>query len=319
MKHAHLLSVLALLLAHHALANHGPGTSGGGSSTISGETLKAGKFSLDLRMDYTEFEHVGRAEAERRALESGGFDALRRAFVYTATLSYGVLDDLQLSATLGYYKGEGFIDAEPGEEPGEAESGIVDPEGLTDLFLNAKYRLLKGKPGNLSLVGGVKLPTGRDDVRLDNGETLEASSQPGTGAYDYQFGLAYSRFLTSKVTLDASGLYTLRTRHDGFKVGDRFDAGLAVAYRLTESIRSFPQWSVFGEATYLWLGKDHGSESGLNNNSGGSTLYLTPGVRVRFNETASLTVAPSFPVWQDLEGDQIEAQFKLAVTLTVGF
>jgi hypothetical protein len=47
-------------------------------------------------------------------------------------------------------------------------------------------------------------------------------------------------------------------------------------------------------------------------------LYLTPGLRVRFNDSASLTVAPSFPVWQDLRGDQIEAQFKLAVTLTLG-
>ena len=69
---------MLLLLASSAYANHGPGTSGGGSSTISGEVLKPGKFSLDLRMDYTEFEHVSRAEAERRALESGGFDAAER-------------------------------------------------------------------------------------------------------------------------------------------------------------------------------------------------------------------------------------------------
>jgi hypothetical protein len=300
-----------------AFANHGPGTSGGGSSTISGETLKQGQFSLDLRFDYTEFEHISRAEAERRALESGGFDALRRAFVYTGTLSYGLLDDLQLSATLGYYHGEGFIDAERSEdEPGVAESDIADPEGLTDLFLNVKYRLLKGRPGNLAIIGGIKIPVGRDDVKLDNAESLEASSQPGTGAYDYQFGLGYSRFLTSHVTIDTGAIYTLRTRHDGFKVGDRFDAGMALAYRLTESIRSFPQWSLFGEATYVWLGKDHDEAGGINNNSGGNALYLTPGVRVRFNEQASLTVAPSFPVWQDLNGDQIESQFKLAVTFS---
>lgn len=318
----HCLAIVLILGSTLATrANHGPGTSGGGSSTIAGETLKPGQFSLDLRFDYTEFEHVSRAEAERRAIESGGFDALRRSFVYTGTLSYGLVENLQLSATIGYYHGEGFIDAEPSEdEPGEAESGIADPEGLTDLFVNAKYRLLHGRPGNLAVVGGVKFPTGRDDVRLNNAESLEPSSQPGTGSYDYQFGLAYSRFLTSHVTVDTSGLYTLRTRHDDFKVGDRFDAGVAIAYRLTESIRSFPQWSVFGEANYVWLGKDDaGGEEGINNNSGGNTLYLTPGLRLRFNESASLTVAPSFPVWQDLNGDQIESQFKLAVTFTYGF
>lgn len=319
MKHFIAIVFVLLSVSLCARANHGPGTSGGGSSTISGETLKPGQFSLDLRFDYTEFEHVSRAEAERRALESGGFDALRRSFVYTGTLSYGIIEDLQISATIGYYHGEGFIDAERSEDdPGEAESGIADPEGLTDLFLNVKYRVLHGKPGNLAIIGGVKFPTGRDDVRLNNAESLEPSSQPGTGSYDYQFGLGYSRFLTSHLTMDASGLYTLRTRHDGFKVGDRFDAGLAFAYRLTESIRSFPQWSLFGEANYVWLGKDD-AEEGINNNSGGNTLYLTPGVRLRFSEAASLTVAPSFPVWQDLNGDQIESQFKLAVTFTYGF
>jgi hypothetical protein len=321
MRSALALSVFVCLCAPIVtLANHGPGTSGGGSSTISGETLKPGQLTLDLRADYTEFEHISRAEAENRAVQSGGFDALRRAFVYTGTLSYGVIDDLQVSATLGYYHGEGFVDAERSEdEPTTAESGIADPEGLTDLFINAKYRILHGQPGNLAIVGGIKFPVGRDDVRLNNAESLEASSQPGTGAYDYQFGLGYSRFLTSHLTVDASALYTLRTRHDTFKVGDRFDAGVALAYRLTESIRSFPQWSLFGEATYVWLGKDHDEDAGLNNNSGGNTIYLTPGVRVRFNEKASLTVAPSFPAWQDLQGDQIESQFKLAVTFSYSF
>jgi len=322
MRYALALSfAIVTFTSPYALANHGPGTSGGGSSTISGETLKPGQLSLDVRMDYTEFEHLSRAEAEHRAVESGGFDALRRAFVYTGTLSYGVIEDFQISATIGYYHGEGFVDAERSEDdPTVGESGIADPEGLTDLFINAKYRILHGQPGNLALVGGIKFPVGRDDVKLSNAESLEASSQPGTGAYDFQFGLGYSRFLTSHLTIDASALYTLRTRHDDFKVGDRFDAGVALAYRLTESIKSFPQWSVFGEASYIWLGKDDGGgDEGINNNSGGNTLYLTPGLRVRFGEHTSLTVAPSFPAWQDLQGDQIKSQVKLAVTFTYAF
>ena len=168
-------------------------------------------------MDYTEFEHISRAEAARRATESGGFDALRRAFVYTASVSYGLPDDLQLSATIGYYHGEGFIDAERSEDDhATAESGLADTEGLTDLIINAKYRLHKGRPGNLAIIGGIKAPTGRDDVRLNNAESLEPSSQPGTGAWDFQLGIGYSRFLTAHVTLDAAALYTWRTRHVGF-------------------------------------------------------------------------------------------------------
>jgi len=155
-------------------------------------------------------------------------------------------------------------------------------------------------------------------VRLSNGEPLEPSSQPGTGVWAYQVGAAYSRFLTPRITTDASALYTIRTPHDGFEVGDRIDLGVALAYRLTESIKAFPNYSVFGEANAIWLGKDEdGGEE--NPNSGGWTLYLTPGARVRFNENVAVTVAPSFPVLQDLNGEQIESRLKLAVMLSFSF
>src|SRR5262245_35767648 len=218
-------------------ANHGPGTSGGGSSTVSGETLKPGQIDLSLRVDYTKFENISRAGAERTALRSGEFDALDDATITTVGISYGLIGDIQLSAAIGYYWGRNFVDAES-EDGIEAESATADPEGLTDLSLSAKWRIIKGAPGNVALIGGVIAPTGRDDVRLSNGELLEPSSQPGTGAWAFQAGIAYSRFLTSRVTIDASGIYTFRTEHDGFEVGDRADLGVALAYRLTESIRS---------------------------------------------------------------------------------
>jgi hypothetical protein len=309
--------LVPMVLARPGIANHGPGTSGGGSSTASGETLKRGSFDLSLREDYTQFEHISREEAERRALDSGGFDALDHAWITSFSIAYGIVDDFQISAQIGYYSGNNFIDAES-EDGKEAESGIADPEGLTDLWINAKYRLLKGAPGNLSIIGGVKLPTGKDNVHLSNGEKLEPSSQPGTGSVDWQFGLAYSRFLTSRVTTDLSAIYTLRTEHDDFTVGDRLDLGWAMAYRLTPAIKTFPNYSVFGEVNAVWLDKDEAAGE-KNPNSGGWTVYLTPGFRVRFNNNIALTVAPSFPVLQDLNGDQIKSEFKVAATLSVSF
>ena len=131
--------------------------------------------------------------------------------------------------------------------------------------------------------------------------------------------MGYSRFLTSQLTTDLGAVYTLRTEYDGFKVGDRLDLGVALAYRLTPSIRQFPNWSVFGEANAVWIGKDHSDEEGDNPNSGGWTIYLTPGVRVRFNEQVAFTFAGSVPVSQDLNGDQIESRFKLAASLSFSF
>ena len=300
-----------------APANHGPGTSGGGISTPSGEVLKQGKFELTLQEDYTQFEHVSRSAAERRALSAGEFDSLENASVTSFGLSYGILDDLQLSANIGWYFGNNFIDAE--SEDGVAESGVADPSGLTDLSLTLKWRVLRGQPGNVALIGGVIVPTGRDDVRLDNGDLLEPSSQPGTGAWGFRFGLGYSRFLTSHITIDTGAVYTLRTEHDDFKVGDRFDVGLALAYRLTESIQSFPNYSVFGEVAAVWIDKDHVNGEGDNPNSGGWTVYLSPGFRVRFNENVALSFAPSVPIYQSLNGEQVRSDFKLSATLSFSF
>jgi hypothetical protein len=327
MRIAHVMSVAAATaFAAAALANHGPGTSGGGSSTISGETLDRGKFDLTFRMDYTEFEHVSEAEIEARVGQGGEhFDALRRSFLNTVSLAYGITDDFQVGASIGYYYGQDFIsghthehEEEPGGEHEEVNIGHADPNGITDLWLNAKYRILEGGPGNLSVLGGIKLPTGRDDVKLDNDHTIEPSSQPGSGSVDYQAGLACSRFLTNRITIDASGAYTFRTEHGDFKVGDRADIGLALAYRLTEDIRSTPTFTVFGEILGVWLDKDE--EAGVeNDNSGGTFIYLSPGFRVRFNENLYLTAAPAFPVVQDLNGEQVETRFKLGISLSFVF
>ena len=137
----------------------------------------------------------------------------------------------------------------------------------------------------------------------------------GTGAWDFPIGLAYSRFLTPRVTIDASVLYTFRTQHDYFKVGDRIDSGVALAYRLTERIKDFPQVSVFAELNdvHLFKDADHGTH---DSNSGSNTLYLTPGGRIRFNKNWALTVAPSLPIYEHVNGDQGKVEFKMAVSLS---
>jgi len=296
------------------LWNHGPGTSGGGSTTASGETLRRGRWSLELRSDWTEFEHVSIAEAEAKAIAAGEFDALESSWVNQVALSYGLTDDLQLGLQLGYYAGSNFIDAEE-DGLGGAESATADPRGATDTWVTVKWRVMHGANGHLALISGVKLPTGKDDETLTSGEELEPSSQPGSGSVDYQAGLAYSRFLTPRVTLDASGLYTIRTTHDGFEVGDRADLGLALAYRLSEDVRAPNNWSVFGELNGVWLDEDVELGS-ANENSGGETLYVTLGIRERFNEHCSVSLAPAVPILQDVNGEQVETDWRVGLALT---
>ena len=310
--------ILACLLGRPSLlhANHGPGASGGGSSTISGETLKPQSCEITFREDFTEFEHFTPAQARQRAAEGGDFDALRRGFITSVDLAFGVMNDFQVAAIVGYFAGEGFLSAS--SDGGGQDVATATPTGLTDLTLTAKYRVLKGWPGNLAIIGGVKLPTGRDNVHLSNGEKISPTDQPGTGAFDFPVGVGYSRFLTSKITLDASAMYLIRKPHEDFKVGDRLDVGLAVAYRLTDSIKTFPQVSIFGEVLTVYLQKDadHGQR---DPNSGSVSTYFSPGLRIRLDPHVSLTAAPLFPVYQELNGDQGKVEIKGTISLSFSF
>lgn len=309
-------TVLAAVFA--ARADHGPGTSGGGASTQSGETLKPGKFSLELRTDYTEFENLSGSQIEAKAAKAGGFDLLDRSFLNTVGVSYGVAENFQVGLTLGYYNAVNPREAEFDSGTGETEIVTFDPDGLTDLWLTGKYRFYRGPAGNLAVFGGVKFPTGKFDVKNSEGERVEPSATAGSGSYDGMLGLAYSRFLTSRVTFDVSGQYTLRSEADDFKLGDRLDAGTALAYRFTEDIQKFPQVSAFAEANvrHLFKSEEEGED---DPNTGGTVFFLTPGLRIGFTRQLSFTVSSPLPVVQDLNGTQLKTSYKINGGLTFSF
>ena len=182
----HLSTVAAvgavLSTADLAHADHGPGTSGGGASTQSGETMKPGKFSVELRTDYTEFDHLSSGQIAVKATKAGEFDLLDRSFVSTIGISYGVVENFQIGLTLGYYNAVKARSAEYDSGTGDTEINTFDPDGLTDLWLTGKYRFYRGPLGNIAVFGGVKFPTGKDDVKNSAGERLEPSATAGSGA-----------------------------------------------------------------------------------------------------------------------------------------
>jgi hypothetical protein len=178
--------------------------------------------------------------------------------------------------------------------------------------------LYRGPIGQFAVFGGVKFPTGRFDVKNSAGERVEPSATAGSGSYDGMLGVAYSRYLTSRLTLDSSFQYTLRTERDDFRLGDRIDAGVAVAYRFTEDIQKFPQVSVFAETNVRHLFKSEDDGKG-DPNTGGTVLFLTPGLRVGFTRSLSFTLSSPLPVLQELNGEQLKTSFKISGALTLNF
>ncbi len=318
-----LLALLACggQFAPGAFAHHGPGTTGGAVSTQSGETLNPGQLAFQLTWNYTQFESLDNEDIKRRTAEVKGgdpdFDALRWSLLQAAELSYGVLEDFQLSLAIGWYRADDLKEGRlnGGGEPEVLEA--VDVSGLTDPWIGGKYRVLKEPYGHWALSGGIKLPLGRDDVRADGeAERLEPSLQPGSGAFDFSFGTAYSAWLTSRMTLDASAQYTLRTENDAFKIGDRVEGGAALGYRLFEDNSIYPQASLFLEANAIHLFQNEETGHRIEN-SGGTFLFLAPGARLGITKNFSFSLAPQFPVLQALNDEQERTLFKVVMAVTV--
>jgi hypothetical protein len=322
------LPVLAIALvasSQRLFADHGPGTTGGSVSTQGGETIDAGDLELELRLDYTDFESLSDASAARRALKVDGdhphFEALDWSLLTNLFLSYGITDDLEISTSIGVYRGDDLREGEIHDDHGdEAEvDNLGDVSGITDMWVNAKYRVLKGSYGHLAPIVGVKLPTGKDDATAEGtNERLDPSLQPGTGAFDFRFGLAYTLEITSQVKVNTSASYILRTEGNDFRVGDRIDYGIAGIWRLMEDRDQFPQVSLIGEIDLVNNFKNEEGDHTIQN-SGGTILFLSPGVAVGLNERVTLTVMPQFPVMQDLNDEQQEISFKLSTALTIDF
>lgn len=302
-----------LLPFDHADANHGPGT-GGGATTVPAITLKSGTFSLGLRTELTEFESISDTRLLDEAVKAGSFDAIDRTFLHTVDIGYGVTDDITLGLAISWFEAIHFRESEL--EDDEVEIFRGNPDGLTDLWFYSKYRFLRRPHGHYAILGGIKFPTGVDDRENTAGEKIEPVEQPGSGSYDFLAGLAYSRWITKDWTLDTNIQYIFRTEGArDFKIGDRIDWNLATAYQVIPK-NKYPNFAPVWEMNVRYLFRDE-EDGKSETDSGGTTIFFSPGVRVGITSRLGAGVSVSFPVFQKLHGEQQETDFK--VTAAVGY
>lgn len=314
-----LLTALAILLCARprpgAAEQLDPTSSGGGSLTPSAVTLAKGQVLLTLREDYLHYRHDRPDAVIDRAIEHDHYNALDEELFSTGEIDYGITDDLQVGLNGGYYYGDGFRESDHGGDAEALRYGVATPFGATDVALIAKYRLLNFESGQLAVTGAWKFPLGRSNVRFGDRHRLSPPNQPGSGAYDEQIALTFSRFLTPRITFDVNAMVTRRGEDEDFRIGNAVEIDSAVSYRLTPDIKTVPSFSVFGEISAIFAGKDQ-SNSERDPNSGGETDYLSIGLWTAINDKTVLTIGPVMPVYQDLNGEQVPAKYRVLMTLT---
>jgi hypothetical protein len=330
-----VLSSLILCLAAPALADHtgptGVGSSGGGIDVQGPETLEAGHFAIGQQTTLNLPQD--RSDAELEALAAQHIHAHNGDYTLNAAtgIAYGVTDRLTISAQLPYIRRDDLREGEHSHSGGVTTNAVVplgSVSGFGDVSLLAKYSLAGGL---LALIGGVKVPTGGTHSRSLSGERLETEHQPGTGSWDPIAGAALGVPL-GWAKLDASALYQFAGEGaQATRLGDRLQAGLALSHRfgpgdhhhddeagVEPHEHHHASWDVFTSAAVEWEGRQT-IGGAIEAESGGTTVWLTPGVRYNSASEFSLAAAVGVPLWQDIRASHPDNRLRLIVSLGKGF
>ena len=272
--------------------------------------------------------------------ESNNVHDLRTIQAYALSYAYGVTNDFTVAVRLPYVRRTGIREAVE-QDNGDLEvENFGTADGIGDLTLFGQYRFFHQDKTELAVLFGLKTPTGRTNDLTQQGQVFDAEFQPGSGSWDPLLGLAWTHH-EGKWSFDSNVLYTLSTEGTQNTVlGDRFQYNFAVSYRLA-SLGS-GEHPMFHGATSHEEGDEghheHGHEStgpaldlvlelngewhaeqvtnGISDpNSGGTTIFLSPGLRLSQDKWSSF-VSVGIPVVDDLNGIQSEPDWRVLAGAT---
>ena len=217
----------------------------------------------------------------------------------TASVDYSPSKDWGVNVSVPYFDRSHATIAE-----GDTEISTSHDSGVGDVRIVARYSGFDSQRST-GFMFGIKLPTGNSDDRFETGpqqgQIVDRGLQLGTGTTDviigaYHFGAfspAWSYFgqITAQQALNSD---------DGFKPGTGLNVNLGIRYNATDTL--VPQLQLNARAEKR--------EEGINadiENSGATLLYLSPGVTWTPVRKFSLFAFIQAPVYQRVNGLQLEA------------
>ncbi|MFN3467280.1 MAG: transporter [Candidatus Brocadiales bacterium] len=333
-----ILTLLSCFLEREAFGHHGgtgigPGKAGP-ITTIPATTLPEGHFVVDFRLENLRFDRYSDGELLDFAMQENEVHSVDSRWSTILTGAYGVTNDLLVGLRLPYVSHEQIKEGH--EHMGEVEvHRHGDSADFGDLTLFGQYRLLHrhSKELEVSVLFGLKMPTGRTTESTRQGPRFEVEHQPGSGSWDPMTGLAVTK-RWGRLSLDGNILYTFTTRgNQRTTLGDIFFYNLAASYRIGE-IREVHHykvgdqvhekehthlaWDLVGELNGEWNGK-HETSDRDDDNSGGNQVYFSPGVRATIADRYSPFLSVGIPILQDMNGKEQESDYRFTVGMSVGF
>lgn len=328
LKEKHLFTCLGVCLAiHHptAVADHPTvafSSEGAAAiNTIAAKPLPAGSWAIGLRTEIIDNDEFSTEQLEAFAANGlEGVHSVSKIVSTSLSASYGLTPDVTLSARLPYINRENIRESElEGGVPDAHTHG--DSSGMGDLLLLGQYRVLERLHTDVAILFGVKAPTGQTDEQDDDGQKFETEFQPGSGSWDFLLGASVSKS-SGNFGFHANALYKMTTEgSQSTEMGDAISYNAAVTYRLkgdhgshdhdhsSGSENSGVSWDLSVELNGETRRKTRISGV-FDDNSGGTTIYGTLGLRVSSGRFGGF-FSYGTPIVQDQNGTQTDADRRI--------
>ena len=194
--------------------------------------------------------------------------------------------------------------------------------GIGDVSLFGRFTLLqRDQPGRTIRVApyaGVEAPTGDDDERDGLGR-LPAALQSGTGAWD-AFGGVVATYQVLALQVDGQVSYRVNNEANGFDPGDEARLDGSLQYRLwPRTLGAGVPDFLYGVLEMNLVHRDkHEIDGAMDDNSGGTTLYLAPGLQY-VSKRWIVEGVVQLPVIENLNGNALETDFVVRAGVRFNF
>jgi len=237
---------------------------------------------------------------------------------WLATLDYTVDADWGVSVSLPFVdRSHLHLHNHMGAQLPEA----WDFRNAGDARVLARYRLStfeekepEPRLGTIGLTFGLKLPSGKIDVRNGSGDLAEHSLQPGTGTTDALLGAYYAQMLPVKdLSWFVQGLLQVPLNsRDQFQPGRRLSVDAGLRYDLNESV------GVMLQVNALYRGRDQGANAEPDD-SGGTAGFVSPGISVGLTKDVRAYAFYQVPIHQHVNGVQLVSRNGAVIGLSARF
>lgn len=291
------------------------------------EASRGGELRLDVSLHYVNQDQprLGRRKAAVGELSNGEHDEIS-----TVNRIWNLRADYDSSSRWGLGIELPVVDRSHdhiAHEPSGDEARHWSFSGVGDLRLELRWlaveRETPASPG-LTFSAAGKFPTGRTGARDSEGNPAEITLQPGSGSYDFIGGVSYAQSPLRVRMLDGSrapwavfSSLTYRVNGPGsrgYRIGDELQANLGSSYPLWSRLDLLTQANLKARGM-----DDRGGTDEDVSFTGGTFLYISPGLRWHLSPGLSVYAYAQLPVYQRVNQEQITAESPLLVGATYRF